>query len=594
MSYRWHEEYPERYQVEMTLLRQGVAGRFQLLEVYPAVQAKLDLANGQRLAIDGAVFAAGQLHYGEGQVHQVLLEYPATYPDEPVAIYPVADIQLQGNMLVCRSINFGKGQQYGDGKMCLFAKHTWDADLHDGAYALTRAARWLTFATSATGFPASEIVEENVPVLPPAGTVVFPFAVDVPAGSPGGHGRLLPVGPNLYTLLEFSEASPTPTSLHTRQVQGRRWQASPSFLNPAGQPGVEVHWQRLDGISFPQAVATRIGLVQQRLAADGGILQASLAAGAELFFGFYLGQEEQWFMLRVRPNGNGGGAIEFFITRHLESELYLRVQDIFEPAILATKTVTIVGLGALGSEVACELARNGVGRFHLFDPELMDLGNSVRSAADLSTIGQHKVHAVRNLMLNRNPNVQCEVYPQLVGDVISAFERAAAASDIVIVLTAENSVDFPTNRLNLKRLRKPFLYARASKGALTGVVQLVEPGISACLRCLVRHPESDLPVSRLDTAHMAALKTVQLGCAAPSFPGAGVDTREIALQTSRVALQRLLTELPQPFYPALPGYQFRWHGPAGSAEHAPFAWEILHLGPHPDCSVCRTAVTSPT
>ena len=73
---------------------------------------------------------------------------------------------------------------------------------------------------------------------------------------------------------------------------------------------------------------------------------------------------------------------------------------------LQEKTVLIVGLGSVGSVIACDLARSGIGKFVIADHERLEWGNVVRHAAGLSDVGRLKSRIVADLIKDRNPRAE--------------------------------------------------------------------------------------------------------------------------------------------------------------------------------------------
>ena len=65
------------------------------------------------------------------------------------------------------------------------------------------------------------------------------------------------------------------------------------------------------------------------------------------------------------------------------STIYERNAGLTETTILREKTVTLIGCGSLGSTMAVSLARAGVGKFHLFDPDKLSPVNIARHQAGL-------------------------------------------------------------------------------------------------------------------------------------------------------------------------------------------------------------------
>lgn len=66
-------------------------------------------------------------------------------------------------------------------------------------------------------------------------------------------------------------------------------------------------------------------------------------------------------------------------------------------------TVAIAGLGGLGSNVAMELARIGVGHLHLVDFDRVDITNLNRQHYFIRHIGMYKTEALKEQILGVNP-----------------------------------------------------------------------------------------------------------------------------------------------------------------------------------------------
>lgn len=75
---------------------------------------------------------------------------------------------------------------------------------------------------------------------------------------------------------------------------------------------------------------------------------------------------------------------------------------------LINSTVAIVGIGGVGSFAAEAIARSGVGRIILVDPDVIDITNLNRQIHALhSTVGRSKVEVMKERILDINP--YCEV-----------------------------------------------------------------------------------------------------------------------------------------------------------------------------------------
>lgn len=66
-------------------------------------------------------------------------------------------------------------------------------------------------------------------------------------------------------------------------------------------------------------------------------------------------------------------------------------------------SVTICGLGGLGSNIAISLARAGIGRLHLIDFDIVDITNINRQQYFIRHIGMKKTQALREILMEINP-----------------------------------------------------------------------------------------------------------------------------------------------------------------------------------------------
>ena len=76
---------------------------------------------------------------------------------------------------------------------------------------------------------------------------------------------------------------------------------------------------------------------------------------------------------------------------------------------LSASTVLIFGVGGVGSHCIEALARSGIGRLILVDPDQVSITNINRqSIAFHSTIGRYKTHVMKERILDINPNAVVE------------------------------------------------------------------------------------------------------------------------------------------------------------------------------------------
>jgi len=112
--------------------------------------------------------------------------------------------------------------------------------------------------------------------------------------------------------------------------------------------------------------------------------------------------------------------------------------------ILADCSITVVGIGAVGSHVVEALARSGVGRLRLVDFDEIDLSNVNRQLfAGESTLGMLKIDAAERHLLDINPDITIEKFNCLCH--IENFEAVLAGQTDLVV----DAIDSLNPKVNL-------------------------------------------------------------------------------------------------------------------------------------------------
>ena len=255
---------------------------------------------------------------------------------------------------------------------------------------------------------------------------------------------------------------------------------------------------------------------------------------------------------------------------------------------LEGKTVAIAGLGALGSTVAIELARSGVGELRLLDHDRVEVGNTARWPIGLSAVGHRKVDAVAGWIRQEFPftrlwgrewRIGLTETPARLGsanrvDEMDVLEEFWSCADLIIDATAELGVQHLISTLAAP---KPTLYAWATQGAAGGTVAHVAAG-GGCWLCL-QHALADGTVPMAPSEGEAQLQP--RGCATRTFTGSMFDLAPIANQAVRVAARALLGQLSVDEAVSVCSNQ----GPDGRPLPAP-SWTHHELRVHAECSAC--------
>jgi molybdopterin/thiamine biosynthesis adenylyltransferase len=171
------------------------------------------------------------------------------------------------------------------------------------------------------------------------------------------------------------------------------------------------------------------------------------------------------------------------IERYSRHIILSEVGGVGQEKLLASK-VLLVGAGGLGSPIGLYLAAAGIGTIGVIDGDVVDMTNLQRqvlhSTADL---GRPKVESAKDTMTGINPDVEVRTYHELL--------MADNAWDII------KDYDFVIDGLD--NFAGKFLLADACHMAgkayshagilrFDGQTMTVDPGKSACYRCIFNAP----------------------------------------------------------------------------------------------------------
>ena len=233
-------------------------------------------------------------------------------------------------------------------------------------------------------------------------------------------------------------------------------------------------------------------------------------------------------------------------------DAYMRRAPSLRP--LRIRKVLLFGLGSLGSPVALQLARSGIGQLHLMDSDYLQVGNTVRWALGWQGAGLHKA-----LALKMHIAVNYPLTKVLATDLRLGFPRATAnerpadydtlleavqEADVVIDASANQRVSNFLADLTTE-LGKPFLWLTTTPGTAGGVVGRVVPGrTTGCWHCFQRSMADGSIKQPMD---LGSINIQPAGCSAATFVGAGIDSDEVALLATRLAVATLMNGEPDCF-----------------------------------------------
>lgn len=112
---------------------------------------------------------------------------------------------------------------------------------------------------------------------------------------------------------------------------------------------------------------------------------------------------------------NGSSTFEVRIKNYdTVTNLFSRNTGLLESSAMLDKRAVLVGCGSVGSFVAMQLARSGVGKFVLCDTDTLEIHNVCRHQCGFDDLGRYKVDAVKDKILNINPNAEVITYRSII------------------------------------------------------------------------------------------------------------------------------------------------------------------------------------
>jgi molybdopterin/thiamine biosynthesis adenylyltransferase len=100
---------------------------------------------------------------------------------------------------------------------------------------------------------------------------------------------------------------------------------------------------------------------------------------------------------------------------------------------LAESCTVVVGAGSVGSRIAEDLTRCGVGRLTLVDPDVVERTNLARSVYTLADVGLSKTKALARRLLAINPGLQLAEFAESISDLDPS--QLLSGADLLILAT---------------------------------------------------------------------------------------------------------------------------------------------------------------
>lgn len=547
----------------------------------------LSVRQGKKWSVVSAAPAIveGVLDTSKGP-HRYRVAWGAEYPLRPPSVWELTE----GGDIVDHSVT---GHAFADRSVCLYG-HTpesgWKPDYTAG-HAIEQLAIFLE-ASDRSLFPRADRVPLEVPRVRVS---IHPRLISVVRGGSGwglmagwfrADGRLVVVTKTERTSargLTIGGETEAPTVAWGRAL-GLAHQWSGLWCRVDAALGSDPpNRQRLAAWlveRVPHPEAREVILAQQ--------------------FVLLVGDDATWFVWLNPPDAvrealAPGGERALYtvpVEEDIAAKLFARADARLENvAALRGAHVAVVGVGSLGGSVAVALAKAGVGRFSLFDPDVVEPENVARHVGGVVDIGTAKVDAVERAIHRVNPEAEVKAIGSALSldpsgwntdSMGSLREVVSAQVGLVVVATATEDAERIVNALCVAE-RAPAVFASVLGRADHGRVFRVLPGETPCYQCvLIAQARDPARYPRFETADVGAPDYPH-----PGIPGLGLDVDEVAIITARLALQTLGERIDGGIgYPAAHGDHLLWSARGGWAVDGPLQTRVERIPREPSCPVC--------
>ncbi|EFH89398.1 UBA/THIF-type NAD/FAD binding protein [Ktedonobacter racemifer DSM 44963] len=156
---------------------------------------------------------------------------------------------------------------------------------------------------------------------------------------------------------------------------------------------------------------------------------------------------------------------------------------------LHASTIAIIGCGALGTVLATNLCRSGIGHLTIADRDYIELNNLQRQILfDEEDVARHLPKAIAAVEKLHKVNSEITIEARVEDIQAESIEELVRQSDLVIDATDNFETRYLLNDACIKHQR-PWIYSGVI--ASYGVTMNILPGETPCLRCVF--PEMPLP-----------------------------------------------------------------------------------------------------
>jgi molybdopterin-synthase adenylyltransferase len=274
-----------------------------------------------------------------------------------------------------------------------------------------------------------------------------------------------------------------------------------------------------------------------------------------------------------------------------EERLFARIAPLFDVGLLSEAKVLIAGCGSGGSQVALQLAMSGIRNFSLFDMDVLEAENVIRHACGLRYVGQDKVDALADVLLDRNPGIHIDRYKE---DLMAyaGLKELVKQSTVVVLATDNEPTRYLLNQLCVET-QTPFVVGKVFTRGLGGEAFSYRPSEGGCLACLEstlersQYREGIREIDLVSDEEREKLYGMEISEIKDS-PGLNVDISFITSFHTRFVLDAIARTLPErpKHLPPIPQNYVVWGNRPVHPFDKHFQLQRITLNPQEGCLVC--------
>jgi hypothetical protein len=201
---------------------------------------------------------------------------------------------------------------------------------------------------------------------------------------------------------------------------------------------------------------------------------------------------------------------------------------------LSDKCVALIGIGAVGSEIAGLLAAAGLGELRMIDPEILSPDNVHRHSLGVRNLDDDKAPAVAAQLRARFPHSLFEARKAHIEELLRHDRHFITDADLIIVSVGDETLERRLNRSLAGSA--PRIHAWVEPLGVGGHVLVCGVSGPGCFECLLKKdPEQGLVNIGSFVAPGQVIQKSLAGCAGTFSPFSAFDAQRTALEAASLA-----------------------------------------------------------